>query len=47
MWYIVTFITGTMFGVCIMCMFQINKYNAQEEYHFDTEISQGDFDEKD
>lgn len=46
MWYIVTFIAGAMFGTCFMCLFQINRYQSQEEYRPDTD-SRGSFDEKD
>lgn len=47
MWYILTFMAGSMFGIFFMCLFQINTNNIYEDYNSGTANSQGGFDEKD
>ncbi|MCI8471757.1 MAG: DUF3789 domain-containing protein [Clostridiales bacterium] len=47
MWYILTFMAGGMFGVFIMCLFQINREYSQTEYSSTPTQQKGESDEKD
>lgn len=46
MWYISTFIAGSAFGVCLMCMLQINRQYSQAEYDAEPAKQKGGTDEK-
>lgn len=46
MWYILTFIAGSAFGVCLMCMLQINRQYSQAEYDAEPAKQKGGTDEK-
>lgn len=47
MWYILTFIVGGVFGVCFMCLFQINRLYSQTEYISKSIKKEGGSNEKD
>ncbi len=45
MWYILIFMVGGAFGVCFMCLFQINRLRT--EYRAEPAKQKGGSDEKD
>lgn len=35
MFYVISFMVGGLFGVVLMCLFQVNRYESEREYRME------------